>query len=76
VSPRSRKAAIHQQGDACSPRFPLLDRHANVNASAVAPNLRTLGVLEKEPGLIRHVDRHLPVAATSGVPLFDRRHAW
>ena len=27
-------------------------------------------------GLIRYVDRHLQAAATSGVPLFDRRHAW
>jgi hypothetical protein len=41
-----------------------------------AQNLRTLGVLAEEPELIRHVDRHLQIAATSGVPLFDRRHAW
>jgi hypothetical protein len=27
------------------------------------------------PGLVRDVDRHLPTAATPGVPLFDRRHA-
>jgi hypothetical protein len=53
----------------------LLGAHVQVDR-ARAQNLRTLGVLAEEPGLIRHVDRHLQIAATSGVPLFDRRHAW
>ena len=57
-------------------------RHVDRNASAAAnldrlsPRSPLCPVVLRASGLIRHVDRHLQTAATSRVPLFDRRHAW
>ena len=64
--------------------FPPLVRYVDGNGSVAAISSAFLldhgqlvdRRLLEASGLIRHVDRHLQTAATSGVPLFDRRHAW
>jgi hypothetical protein len=82
MSPPSRKAFIHQQGDACSPGFSAASpsrRPQRVRRRESRPSFCSITVMPvvlRASGLIRHVDRHLQTAATSRVPLFDRRHAW
>ena len=86
LSPRARKAAIHQQGDACSPVFrscpsrrrQRVSRRDLERLSVRSPSSRgTYAPLAESLRTTNPLRRPAPAtAATSGVPLFDRRHAW